>query len=947
MNRSRMASRTVRLISIYALLIGLMLAAMPPVIAVGAADTLDPTHTPGAGDPRLPNHRAEQEYFDSLRVAPPGVSPGLARAVAQRQADALPEASSLPAAIGGKGPPVRDALAPPSAVWQPLGPKPLTTSTFNNSDYHFTNTVAGRTTAIVVGPNTGVIYIGTAGGGVWKSVNDGATWTPLTDKQQTLSTGSLALDITDGTDNTIFVGTGEFHNSSDSYRGVGVLKSTNGGATWTLVGTGLPNFGVYNASSVFIGAMAANGSTIFAGTSAGLYRSTDSGTTWSLMTVAAGNTTAPVTDLTVDGTNVYAVLSRTTNALTGAGIYKSTTGGASGSFTQQTTTLPAASTWGRSQLAIARGTPNTLYLAISTGTNVTNGGNLLGIYKTTDGGANWAVTAISPSTLNYMNGSFTTSSAGQGWYDNSIAVDPANANLVYAGGVHVVVSTDGGATWAKVVDVYCNFTSPCNASIHPDQHGFAFGISGTPRPLYVGNDGGVFKTANGNLGTSATWSGLNATLNITQFYGGGTTPNYTTNSIVAGGTQDNGTSRSTATTAGTWNGLLGGDGSYIGLDPASPDMTMYASYPNGTLKRTTNANAGSSIVWSDRYPPTQCTSTLFVNPFLMDPTDGNHLLYSGYGVACQSVDGGANWTQSAVQSGFYTRAFAIAPTDSAVIYAGVNGAAYRATNGNTTSAATYSACGSGLPATPFTWLAVDPADATIAYATYGGFGIGHVFKSTNCGAWSNITGTLPDIPTTSIVAYPISGGTALVIGTDVGVFVSTNNGTTWSKLTNGLPNTIIGQVFKDGASSTLFVATHGRGMWRMPIPADTNPAPTVASISPATGPSVGGTAVTINGTGFLAGASVSFDGVAATNVVVVNSTKITATTPAHQDGTADVVVVNSDNRGGTLAGSYTFGVLNPLPGGKPGTGTGSPNPLPNARSGTSTGNPNPLPNPRP
>ncbi|MDQ6908678.1 MAG: hypothetical protein M3176_17785, partial [Chloroflexota bacterium] len=249
-----------------------------------SAQADDPAAVPLVSQPPanagIPDHRAEQDYFASLRQAPGGTPAGQARFAAGQQAHALPKAQTLPAARGGKGPVVNaNVSAPPSATWKQLGPQPEDTTTLPNSDYHF-GLVSGRTTAIVVAPHTpGLIYIGTADGGVWKSTNDGASWTPLTDGQQSLSIGSLALDPTDLTDKTLYAGTGETNYAlpsgfnGDSYGGVGVLKTTDGGANWTLVGNGLPSFATYGAASIGIGVMAANGAIIWAGTTEGLYQS--------------------------------------------------------------------------------------------------------------------------------------------------------------------------------------------------------------------------------------------------------------------------------------------------------------------------------------------------------------------------------------------------------------------------------------------------------------------------------------------------------------------------------------------------------------------------------------------------------------------------------------------------------------------------------------------------
>ena len=120
-----------------------------------------------------------------------------------------------------------------------------------------------------------MLYLGTAGGGVWKSMNDGVSWVALTDNQPSPSVGALALDAADVTDNTLYVGTGEANNSADEYRGVGVLKTTDGGQTWVLLGGSV--FGPYSAASISISALVVNGSTLYAGTRIGLVRSLGGG----------------------------------------------------------------------------------------------------------------------------------------------------------------------------------------------------------------------------------------------------------------------------------------------------------------------------------------------------------------------------------------------------------------------------------------------------------------------------------------------------------------------------------------------------------------------------------------------------------------------------------------------------------------------------------------------
>jgi hypothetical protein len=908
-----------------------------------------------ARNPRMPgNHAAQQEYFYRQRLTAAGTVSGAARYAALQRANALPKAQSLPAAIGGKGPANigKNTLQSPTGNWLQLGPAPEDSGTVNpNQDYH-AGRVSGRATAIVIGPHTGVIYLGTADGGVWKSTNDGASWAPLTDNQPSLAVGSLALDPADTNDNTLYVGTGETNYdilpapvfNGDSYFGVGVLKTTNGGTSWTLLGSGLPGFNTYSAASVGIGVMAVSGSTVWAGTTSGLYESTNGGTTWTQVTVAAGSPNARVTDIVLDGLNVYVVLSEATSGFSYTGIYKSLTGGAP--FAPIMSGLPAGTTWSRAQVALAassNSTSRTLYLAVADAS-----GNLLGIYKTTDSGLTWTATGAQPG--NYFNGG----GGPQGNYDTTIAVDPANANLVYAGGVNVVASTDGGASWALIGDVYCSGAFPCVSPLHPDQHAIAFRLTGTPRQVYLANDGGLWKSTNGNQGTATTWIDLNGNLATTQFYAGDTANNYLLTPVVAAGAQDNGTSRSTSSTLGTWGAILGGDGGFVAIDKTAP-TTIYAEYPEGTVQKTTNANAGTGIAWTDLSPAIgACAgSALFIAPFTIDLNDHNHLVFGGDTTFCETKNGGATWGVSNASLGFsgFVQSVAIAPSNSAALYAGTDGGfVYKTANGNTGTAATWADCDSGaLPSAPTTSLAVDRANANTLYATFGNFGVGHVFKTTDCTTWTNITGNLPDVPVTSLVTYASSPNPVLVAGTDVGVFISTDNGTSWSALQAGLPNVGIQQLFTDPALTTLFAATHGRGVWKIAIPSDTGP--TIAAIDPPSGATTGGGLVTITGTNFQAGATVTFGGTAGTGVTVSGGTKIVVTAPAHAAGVVDVNVVNPGSGGGVTASlAYTYGSVSATPGQQP---TGPPasgaTPLPPARTpgAIDPTKPAPLPAPAP
>jgi len=491
------------------------------------------------------------------------------------------------------------------------------------------------------------------------------------------------------------------------------------------------------------------------------------------------------------------------------------------------TGLPAGSTWGRAQIALAKNSPQTLYLSISRGDTF----NLLGVYTTANGGGSWIATASQP--INYFGE--PGGAPGQGWYDQMIAVDPTNSQIVYAGGTLAVATADGGASWSMIADVYCSGNAlPCHGPIHPDQHAAAFRVvSGAPSVLYVANDGGLWQTPDGTQASNTAWTSLNTHLSTMTFYSGDAAKNYLTNPIVIGGAQDNGTSRSGYAGYGEWAGILGGDGTAAFVDKTNPN-TVWAGYPNGSWRTTANDSVGSSIAWQNENYGTFCSdATNKLNPVWVAPIAGDtrlsgHVVLGGGGYVCETTDGGATMHISTFNQSLLSpiSALTVSRTDSATVYAGMqNGTISRTTNANQPNGgrATWSFCNtSTLPSTPVTSIITDQNTASTIYVTFGGFSVSHVWMSTDCTNWTNLdSGTgLPDVPVNSITEYATSPGPTLVVGTDVGVFISSTQSPSWSRMANGLPRSVpVDMVFTDVDQTTLFAATHGRGMWEVPIPA--------------------------------------------------------------------------------------------------------------------------------
>src|SRR5258708_209146 len=397
------------------------------------------------------NHQAErQEWFYSQRESPLGQIPTGARINAIAAIRAMERAAGQQRLL---------LRATPHAVdpnnWTLIGPRPTGAGS--------SNVTAGRVNAIAIDPrDNNTVYIGAAEGGGWKTTDGGANWTPLTDDQPSIANGAIALDPTNP--DIVYVGTGEENFAQDSYYGAGILKSTDGGKTWTnMVGPFL---------RAVIGSMAihpANGQVILLTTSSGIWRSEDGAANWTR--VLSGVGTFVLFDPT-NGDIAYAALGNTGGSSLN-GVYKSTDGEKTWSPSNGSgaNAIPSQNV-GRISIAMANSNTGTLFASIEN-TAMGSSGRLLGIWKTTDGGQTWNQLPISTGLLN--------SWGSQVWYNNAIAVSPTDPNIVWAGGTPIFRSLDGGNTWAQVSQIGAN-----NVVIHVDQHLFVFTPDGSK--LYIAHD---------------------------------------------------------------------------------------------------------------------------------------------------------------------------------------------------------------------------------------------------------------------------------------------------------------------------------------------------------------------------------------------------------------------------------------------------------------------------
>lgn len=708
-------------------------------------------------------------------------------------------------------------------AWQNLGP----------------GNIGGRTRALLIHPTSpSTMYAGGVAGGVWKTTDGGASWVPLNDLLPSLAIGSLAMDPTNP--NVIYAGTGEGFGNGDSVRGAGIFKTTDGGVTWAqLAATNTPDFHYVNDLAV-----SKNGShAVYAATRTGVWRSLDGGASWSRVLEPFGGEgcfdLAARTDTATDTLFAVCTVFKPVASYNETAIFRNTNA-AGGDVWQQVYT---ESQMGRTSLAIAPSNQNVIYALAA---SYAPGNYFLGmhaVFRSESNGdlGSWTARVRNTSTsrintlllTNFLFAGSPSCGSGvyynQGWYDNVIAVDPADKDRVWAGGIDLFRSDDGGANWGIASYWFFARTDPKFA--HADQHAIVFHPQyngGTNKTMFVGNDGGIFRTSDaraavatgdgalcGTTISSVTWASLNANYGVTQFYQGVSYPDGTR---YFGGTQDNGTVRGDDATGSTWSTVAGGDGGYVAVDPANTSV-IYFSYQNWAINKSTDGGQTASSAMNG----ITGDSGLFITPFLMDPTSSSRL-WTGGSFLWRTVNAAASWQQASAALNGKVSAIAVASTNANRVLVGTS-AGYIYRNTAALIAGSGTAWAGSKPQDGYvSSVAIDPSNESIAYATYSNFGLTHVWKSLDGGVtWTGIDGSgttgIPDIPVHSIVIDPVQAA-RLYVGTDLGVFVSLDRGATWLVETTGFANVVTESLsLKPGSPPTLFAFTHGRGAWRVPIAA--------------------------------------------------------------------------------------------------------------------------------
>jgi photosystem II stability/assembly factor-like uncharacterized protein len=650
-----------------------------------------------------------------------------------------------------------------TANWTTLGT--------NSSDGGYAG--VGRINCVAFHPaNNNTYWVGAASGGLWVTNDNGSTWSCLTDNNAVLAVSDIAIPSDYATSNTIYIATGDRDHWDN--RSIGVLKSTNGGSTWSSTGIS------YTLSA---GAMVkrllidpSNNQVIIAATTNGVYKTINGGTTWS--TQLSTNNFIDMEYKPGDFNTLY-------GSTEYGEIYVSTNGG-----TLWTLAFSDANAY-RIELAVSPNQSPWVYAVAAASDD-----GLYGFYKSTNSGTSFTQ-VFSGTTLNILCGDATGGgSGGQSWYDLSIAASPINANVVLIGGINSWRSTDGGTSWSIVNHWWGDGVQ----AVHADKHMHKFRSDGR---LFECNDGGIYTSSD----NGTNWTDISNGLVISQMYKLGNSA--TVSDEVITGLQDNGTK---LLYTGAWYDVKGGDGMECIID-YTDDAVQYGTYVYGQIDRTTDLWTSATDI-SANIPGGN--DGAWVTPYIIDPTD-NYTLYVGYADVWKTSDRGDSWTQiSTMNSSDKIRSMAIAPSNTQYLYAADLTNIWKTTNGGTS----WTDITGTLPIAngSIREIAVKNDDPNTLWVTLSGYTSPGVYQSVNGGtSWTNISSGLPLIPAWTIVQNKQSTSeTQLYVGTELGIYFKKGSDN-WIAYNTGLPNVKIGEIeiyyAANSQNSKLRAATFGRGLW--------------------------------------------------------------------------------------------------------------------------------------
>lgn len=654
------------------------------------------------------------------------------------------------------------------------------------------NNIAGRTISIAIDPeDTSVVWTGAASGGLWKSTTGGigiSAWQYIETGFPVLGVGAIAINPDDH--NEMFIGTGEVYAYGTSTNGLndrtqrgcagsGILKSSDGGVTWSqsLDWAFQDNRGVWD-----IVYNPLNTSVMYAATTEGVYKSSDGGATWNISLDKK-----MVMDLVIDRVDTSTVFAGVGNEDSAdKGIYRTQDGGITWSIL--TSGLPANTHDGRITLADYPGDHNILMALIG------NRYSTVGIYRSADGGDTWSLKSDEEIVV------------WQGWYAKGLMMKANDDTKVFAGGVNLFKSNNSGGSWLDITYDINYF--------HSDVHDIISNPK-DPNKVYFITDGGLFRS--NDFGNSSF--DCNDGLVTSQHYIGAVSA--TNPDLFISGLQDNYTDMYNGSVY--WSSVLGGDGTYTAIDPTNDAIEFGASqYLN--IAKTTNYWNNSNGVYYSPSDPNGGNPAAFMAPFILSPSNTN-VLYAGSSTLLKSIDGGEYNTWDEVQPDPIdngnpvlsiacsaidpdTVYFATAPSDGNPMHV------YNSFDGGITKADITSTLPNRYPRR----ITVNPKNAREVYVVFSGFNGapgGHIFKSQDAGStWNDISDSLPDLPFHCLTIDP-DFPQNLYAGCDFTIYGSVDGGASWFTYADGLPEAVmVFDLVVSPYDKSIYAFTYGHGAYK-------------------------------------------------------------------------------------------------------------------------------------
>lgn len=662
-----------------------------------------------------------------------------------------------------------------AADWQSLGPNSI-------------DSMGGRMITAEFHPgNPDIIWAGASTGGLWKSTNASNDWFPVAEHLPSMNVS--AIKIKSSNPQIMLLGTGnDRFFSSTIGPGVGVLRSTDGGNTWSTTSFSYSvNQGVSVSDLIW---HPNSGDTVYMAASNGIWKSNDAGLTWSIIRNGRAST------LVIHPQNPCILYS----VIRSQGVFRSTNCG--GNWTLLTNGVANGGLVDLSSITICDSSPEVLYVSMANASTFTS----LGVFKTTNGGDEWNIISNAPTVLCQPQGS-----PCYGWFVNKIKVSPHDPDHVLYGGILFYLSTNGGANWMQK-DVFVNGQSSLNfrGVTYVDLWDIQFHPS-DPNIVYVLNDGGVQKSTNKGV----WWTKQNKDLVTAQIYK--LASSLTDTNIIIGGFQDHGLQRMNNAGGSTfWYRWAYNDGTNVIIDPANPN-TFYGDYFFGDHRR--NLNGGVNFNSTTTTINNGILETGAVNPIVppivINPQQSNILYTSTYLKVYKTTNRGNLWISTGIVPN--VRTLAVDHVNSDIVYAhsytDTSWSIWKTSNAGTNWAQIDHP---SIPSWRVIDLEADPVNSGVLYAVRNSISANqdHVKRSTDYGeTWTDITSNLPDI-IMSAIAVSYYNSSHLYVATDKGVYATTDGGQDWFEYSENLPGVIISDIHYHPLDWTLRISTIGRGVYK-------------------------------------------------------------------------------------------------------------------------------------